>query len=794
MRSKWSTLIPVAAVAVALPAPALAAPPPVYLPETGTIPSVATTVDAAGTLVNPAGLGWDSGLSLNLASAGLSSTSLAFGFGATGLALRMEGARQELTLSTALPFTDSFRGGLSYRLGRLGATTGGDWDASFLARPTDFLSIGGAVRNIGGMLPGEPRNYQLGVAVRPGTDRVTLSLDGAWAEGRRIDQAEPMLGADFEIADNLFVRGEALFDPLTDDLTGRIGLSIGSPTWTLGGLSAPLSSAGTGIAGTSGYVRFDEARSKALVGLPVVAELKLSGDLGPGPSAFAVLTGMSAMPPVAATLEALRKTAEDPHIVALVVKISNVSASLADVEEVRNALAAVHAAGKPVIAYLPSAGFPELFLASACDQVLLNPVGTVDFTGFATEVQYYRPLMDKLGIKAEFVKAGPYKDAMEPFERKTMSAANREQLDALTGDQFEQILDGIAQGRHQATDDILVDVNQGFLSAPQALDAKLVDKLAEPEDLKAALDQLHVPTASGRNAQSLLYRIRSWAPAHIAIVNLSGAIAQGMGGSDLLMGQTIGSSILVRALNDARDDGSIRGVVLRIDSPGGDAIASEAIRDAVARLARVKPVVVSMGGEAASGGYWVACGADRLLADPATITGSIGVFVGKFSASGLFHKLGIHTDDVSRGKYATLDSIAHDLTPDQEQLMTSNMEFTYARFLELVSHARHMTQTHVKDLAGGHIWSGATAAKLGLVDGQGGLLDAIAEVRHETGLEHQEVVIDYLPVPGPFGLSSGDLDVFDGTFGLGHLLARSAAWGRTNAWLLDPRLVGTDRP
>ncbi|MBU6428616.1 MAG: signal peptide peptidase SppA, partial [Cyanobacteria bacterium REEB65] len=598
----------------------------------------------------------------------------------------------------------------------------------------------------------------------------------------------PTLGADWSIVDGIHVRAQAQYDPMTADLSARLGLAIAAPTWDIGGLSGPISGSGASLQGTAGYVRYREARGSSILGMHEVSELKLEGNLGPGPSALAMFEGFGQQPAIAPTLEALRRTAEDPHLVALALTIRNVSAPLSDIEEVREAIEKVRAAGKKVVAYLPTAGFGELYLASAADRIILNPVGTLDFTGFATELQFYKGLMDKIGVRADFVKAGPYKDAMEPFERKDMSTANRDQLEALTNDQFGQILAGIAAGRQQATDDIAVEVNQGFLTAPQALDAHLVDRLGQPEDVKEVLAELKVAAAGGSNAFSRIYRIRQWAPPHIAVVTLSGAISGGSGGNDLLMGHSIGQDSIVDALRDARDDGAIKAVVLRIDSPGGDAIASEAIRNALERVAKVKPVVVSMGGEAASGGYWVACGATRLLADPGTITGSIGVFAGKFSAQGLFQKLGIQTDTVSRGKYATIDSIAHDMTPDETALMTSNMEFTYGRFLELVSRARHLPQMRVKELAGGHIWSGEAAAKLGLVDELAGLATAVTEAK-EAAHVAGDVVIDYLPIQQPFPLTGDWLDVFDGTLGLSKTLARTEQWGRAQDWLLDPRLV-----
>jgi protease-4 len=285
-------------------------------------------------------------------------------------------------------------------------------------------------------------------------------------------------------------------------------------------------------------------------------------------------------------------------------------------------------------------------------------------------------------------------------------------------------------------------------------------------------------------------RMRSWLPPRLAVVYASGAITEGDSGNDLLMGRLLGEDTLVEALEEAREDGRTKAVVLRIDSPGGSSLASEGIRREIERTRQIKPIIVSMGGVAASGGYWIACGTDRILADPGTITGSIGVYAGKFSAQELLGKIGARTETVSRGRFAGLSSPFRDMSAEERALLLSSAEFSYARFLELVSHARHMPQAKVKDLAGGHVYSGSRALELGLIDREAGLLAAIEEARSAAGVpQDAEVEIAYLPEQRPFLLSDEPLVYFDATAQLRRALASTARWTKASAWLLDPRLV-----
>ncbi|MBM3268939.1 MAG: signal peptide peptidase SppA [Candidatus Sericytochromatia bacterium] len=797
-----------ALVAVCLPAPAWAAPP-----DLGLIPAVAAVDDGAALLLNPAGLGSDGGASMHLASGGFQSLgsqsfSLSLGLGAGGLGVRHEptpaGDRAEVLFASAIPLAPGFRGGFSYRLGGMAGKGGADWDLGMLVRPADWLSAGGAVRNVGGSLPGEARNYQVGIGVRPVGDRLTVTLDANWSEGKRMIEAITSLGAEFEPLDGLTLRGEASLNPAfltAQDPLGavsvRAGLSLATPRIDAGGLSGGLrgpagSPPGTtpGVAGASTYLRFREARGRAMwYGAPEILDLELRGDLGPDRSALGLIAGLADKPPVASTLEVLQRAAGDPQVRGVAMTVDGVGVSLADAQEVRSALLAVRNAGKPIVAYLGSGSFLELFLASVADRILLNPVGTLDFTGFSREDLYLRKTLEKIGIKAEFVATGPYKTAMESLTGDKMSAENRRQLEELTGDQFEQIVAAVAEGRKRTPAEIREQIDRGILSAPEALQAGLVDDLQSQDATEGAAAKL----AGGGNVFDAFKRparLRSWLPPRIAVVYATGAITEGASGNDLLMGRILGQDTLIAALKESREDEQIRAVVLRVDSPGGSSLASEAIRREVERTRQEKPVIVSMGGVAASGGYWIACGTDRILADPGTITGSIGVYSGKYSAAGLLNMVGARAETVERGRFAGLGSPFHDMTEQERALLLSAAEFSYARFLELVSHARRMPQHKVKDLAGGRVYSGARAVAAGLADREGGLLDAIGEARAAAGIgADHEVEIAYLPQQRPFLLSDDPLVFFDAAAELRRAAERAARWTRAQVWLLDPRLA-----
>ncbi len=781
------------------------------LAETGLIPSVATIEDAAALFLNPAGLGTDPGVGMHLASGGFralgaQSFSLSMGFGAGGFGFRHEpvagGDRQEVEFATAIPLTPGFRAGLGYRYGRMSNQSGGDYDLGFMLRPAPWLSAGGTVRNMGGGVPGDPRNYQVGLGWRPAGDRVTVSLDTTWAEGQNIAASQPRLGAELEPFDGIFLRAEAAYDigraqALKDPVAGlstRIGLGLATPRLDVGGLGGSINSPALDpknpVVDGAAYVRFRESRGRAFWhGAGEIVQLRLQGDLGPDRSALNLIAGLAEKPPVASTLEVLEQAAKDPQVRGLAMTIEGIGVSLADLQEVRDAVMRVRAAGKPVVAYLPAGGFLEMYLASAANRILISPVGALDFTGFAIEDLYVKGLLSKIGVKAEFVNTGPFKSAEESKTLDHMSPANREQLTELLTDQFEQIVAAIAAGRRKTPDEIRAQVDRGILAGTEAMQVGLVDDFGNRDDIEAAASKL-AGTSNLTDAFKRPVRVRSWLPPRIAVVYASGAIAEGDSGSDLFMGRTLGSDTMSEALKEAREDSQIKAVVLRVDSPGGSVLASEAIRREIERTRLAKPVIVSMGGVAASGGYWIACGTDKVLADPGTITGSIGVIVGKYSVEELLKKNDINVEAVSKGRFAGLGSPFHTLTTDERALLQSTADFTYARFLELVSHARKIPQTRVKELAGGRVYTGSRALQLGLIDREGGLIAALEEARISAGIaQSAEIEIAYMPEQRPFLLSNEPLVMFDTTAQVRKALDGTRRWTKTGIWLLDPRLA-----
>ncbi|MBI6545355.1 MAG: signal peptide peptidase SppA [Cyanobacteria bacterium NC_groundwater_1444_Ag_S-0.65um_54_12] len=766
----------------------LVAMPAWTAPASGTSSSVALAEDAMATVWNPAGLGWNPGPGLHLALSGPANGLLGFSLGAGGMAVSLEGGRQEITFASAIPLATGWRGGLSYRLGNFQGKTGGDYDVGLLWRTYNWLSLAAVARNLGGTLPGEDKNYQMGLAWRPIGERLTLSIDGRWTDKLGIRQIVPELGLELEPANGIFLRLAGTSESINQfNPALTIGLAVSSPRWDVGGWLKATQLQNQLPPVPAGYLRFREARGAAsLLGGREIMEIELAGNLGSGAPAFGFLAGGDQKPAIAPTLYALEQAVRDPRVIGLALKIGDVSASLADIQEVRNAIKEVRGAGKVVIAYLSTGSFSEIYLASAANRILLNQLGVIDFTSFADETLFYRGLLDKVGLKAEFVSTGPYKTAMESFTRHKHSPEGRQQLDDLVDDQFRQVIAGIAEGRERTVAEIREQVNRGYLSAPEALQVGLVDELAPEDALTENLMRL-TKTEAVFDGFKRLDRIRSWSPPRIAIVHAMGAINEGFSGDDLLMGRTLGERTLIEALSAAREDQRIKAVVLRLDTPGGSAVAAEAVRREVERLRETKPVIVSMGGVAASGGYWIACGTDRLLASPGSVTGSIGVVVGKFSAGELLDKLAIRSEMVGRGKYANMHSLTRPFSADELALLQSSADFTYGRFLELVSDARHLPPSQTKELAGGHIYSGERALSLGLIDREGGLLTALAEAKMAAGIRNEEVEVVYLPGQQPWRLASDPLVLLDTTAALRKTLGGLARWGRTDTWLLDPR-------
>jgi protease-4 len=460
-------------------------------------------------------------------------------------------------------------------------------------------------------------------------------------------------------------------------------------------------------------------------------------------------------------LQVLEHAASDPRVEGVLIRFEGVRRGFARILSLRRALEQVRAAGKPVVVYGETLSSEDMLLASVANRLWLPESGSVFLLGLRLESYFLKDLLGSLGVVPDVVRVGGFKSAAEVFTREVMSPEHREQLEALIDDFYATLVGGIAEGRGLDADRVRSLIDGGPYVARAAVEAGLVDACLYPDQIEEALEEF---TSEGQEVQvvdafaysNFRASDRGLRPLlgdfpHIAYVVADGAIHRGRG----LRG--VASEVYRTLLDRIREDEKVRGVVLRIDSPGGDGVASDLIWRAVRQLRCEKPVVVSMGDVVASGGYYVAAAADAILAEPGTVTGSIGVVGGKVNLAGLYERLGVAKDAVERGARAGLLSETRSFSPDERSAVRGEMEALYELFLERVAEGRSMTRDEVNRVAQGRIWSGRRADALGLVDGLGGPLEALVEVRRRAGIAPEEsILLDVYPrlprIPGLFAL------------------------------------------
>ncbi|MFQ5668924.1 MAG: signal peptide peptidase SppA [Acidobacteriota bacterium] len=448
---------------------------------------------------------------------------------------------------------------------------------------------------------------------------------------------------------------------------------------------------------------------------------------------------------------------EDSRVRAVTIEIAGAECGPARAQEVRQAIHRFRSSGKYVGALLEWGSLVDFYLASAADDVFLLPGGTLDMAGLAIMVPFARGALDHLGVIPQFEIAGEEKDAPDVYMRHEMSPIMRRSLERLLDGLLSQILDGLAADRGLDRDKLEAMVDSGFLTAPEAVERRLADgilhedKLAERarERTGEDLEELQLADYLGGLAPSWFSR-----PPKIALVYATGTLVSGESDQSQWLGELSGSESLARAFRTIREDDRIKAVVLRIDSPGGSSTASEMIWREVVLTGGEKPVVVSMGDTAASGGYFIAAGADQVLAQPTTITGSVGVFAGKFAMRGFYDWIGINWGVVKRGRNADMLMDLDPWTEEQRRLMRNGILAIHQRFQEVVATGRHLDPGTVKGLATGRIFSGEEAVRLGLADALGGLREALQAARSRAGLAPGEPIAVEL-FPRPEGLLAG---------------------------------------
>lgn len=458
---------------------------------------------------------------------------------------------------------------------------------------------------------------------------------------------------------------------------------------------------------------------------------------------------------------ALQKAAADDRIDGVWLRLRQTSAAWATLGEVRDALDAFKESGKPLIASSADFGMSEktYYLASAADSAFAAPQAPFEFNGFQIMSQFFKGALDKLDVQPEVIRAGEYKSAVEPFTREDLSDPNRTQLTALLNAQNEQFMQHVAASRGRDAEALnQLARESALLSADQAVEEGLIDSLRYEDevhdiiktrlgmDADANLRTISVPRYANVPASDA--GLQPASDGEVAIVYAEGQIISGSS-EDIFPGSQaplIGSTTFSDAMEEARTNANVNAVVVRVNSPGGSAAASEVMWRAVELTTREKPVIVSMGDYAASGGYYIAAGADSIVANPQTITGSIGVFGILFDASGLFeNKLGITFDGVSTSPYADMFSGVEPLSDAEHQLLERNIDATYDRFLQRVADGRGMSVEEVDAVAQGRVWAGQDALNVGLVDTLGTLDDAVRIAAQKAGMGEGPYRVRTLP-------------------------------------------------
>lgn len=436
----------------------------------------------------------------------------------------------------------------------------------------------------------------------------------------------------------------------------------------------------------------------------------------------------------------LRWARLDRQLKAVLLNLEDTHLGWAQAFELRRSIEQLRAAEKTVWVSVTAASIPEYVVATAANKIYLAPAGGVELSGLASETIFVARALEKLGIEPFFVQAGPYKTAAEVFTQTRMSAAHREMAEHLLEDLYTQILTAVADGRGWSIDRARSTCDRGPFSAAEALEAGLVDGLGYPLEVQEALQKevsdqqapIEFPAYFSRRRRELQRQSWRFGKQHLALVYVSGPIVlDGHGG--LTPAGAVRLTSLRRTLQMLAKQREACAVVVRIASPGGSAVASDLLWYELQKVANAKPVVVSMGDLAASGGYYVALAGRPIVAESTTLTGSIGVLSGTFRLRGLYHWLGIDKDRVERGAHTHLHSDYCPLTEEEQAILQRHADQFYQRFLDLVARERDLRPDQLQQVCGGRVWTGRSAVNAGLVDAIGGLEYALDEAKRLAG-------------------------------------------------------------
>jgi protease-4 len=454
-------------------------------------------------------------------------------------------------------------------------------------------------------------------------------------------------------------------------------------------------------------------------------------------------------------LGGITRAKEDSRIEKLLLHVRSTGFGWGHAAELREHLIDFKSSGKPLIAFVEYGSNRDYFLASAADQIFLHPRTVLDLRGVQAQAIFLREAFSKIGVEAEFERFAAYKDAPDMFTRDDMSEASRVALTDLVATIHDSLVAGLVEGRGLERGHAASLIARGPFTAEEALGLDLVDGLHYIDEVKKRMapeGKKEIPTVS------VVDYLRSPPPApsfgsraRIAVIYGIGAIVGGESTEDAMFGRVMGSDTLAKAFESAREDESIDAVVFRIDSPGGSDVASDVIWREAMLTREKKPVVVSMADVAASGGYWIATASDAIIAEPTTITGSIGIYAGKFNLKGLYDKIGVSLEGVESSSNADFFSSSRSFTPEERETLRRILEGGYNAFLKRVAESRKKTEEEVHAVAQGRVWSGRDAKELGLVDELGGFKRALEIAKEKAGFAPDaRVELRIFPEKKPF--------------------------------------------
>jgi signal peptide peptidase SppA len=632
-----------------------------------------------------------------------------------------------------------FSVGLSYRYVKEGApllNNRNTWNVGALYRTNPLWSLGATWSNlnkskVGGIESAIEQVY--GLAVRPmKSSRLTLNAEIALSRKQSIGDAVLRLGATGSP-----VSGIDLYGSWDENDAYEFGVRVNFERSFVGGQSRHSSS--DNFRSATGYFGTVADKQESVAGRKRSLRIGVAGSIRENP--LQTVFGRKKLA-FFDYIASLYRAAKDESIGDVLLTVGTNSLSWAQTQEIKAAIDHIRAAGKEVNVYLGSASNRNYYLACAADKVIIPPASYVSLTGLRVELSFYAKTLAKIGVTMEAEKIGAYKTAPEQWMESEPSPENREMTNRWLGDLYEQLVVGISEARNFPTEKVQNIIDNGPYTSLEALDNGLVDILAYPDEISKKLKGLSSRSIGLRDYLRESESTDRWGtPPAIAIVVAEGEISASPSGGDPTLRANITPAGMRQGFAQALSNRNVKGLTLRVNSPGGSALASDLIYRQTQLAKQTRPLIVSMSGVAASGGYYISAAASSVFADPATITGSIGIFALKPDLSGLYHKLGINKVYIKKGRNSDFYSMARPFGEQERLKVRAGLRALYQRFTEIAGEERGLSSDSVDALGEGRVWTGREAKAIGLVDELGGLWESVRATAVEAGVEDYRVEI-----------------------------------------------------